>query len=83
MGRVRPGDGTSELTGGSISLDAPAEVLQEDADHANSTARITVDAVGGPDRTARTAWTVAAGAGALAVTGLLAAALLRARRRTG
>ncbi|WP_406837103.1 hypothetical protein ACICHK_13595 [Streptomyces sp. AHU1] len=76
-------DDTSELTGGSISLDAPAEVLQEDADHANSTARITVDAVGGPDRTARTAWTVAAGAGALAVTGLLAAALLRARRRTG
>ncbi|MFD8735428.1 hypothetical protein ACFV06_10920 [Streptomyces sp. NPDC059618] len=74
-------DDPSELTGGSIRLDAPAEVLQEDADHANSTARIAVDAVGGPDRTA--AWTVAAGAGALALTGLLAAALLRARRRTG
>ncbi|POX61441.1 hypothetical protein C3492_21365 [Streptomyces sp. Ru62] len=74
-------DDTSELTGGSIRLDAPTEVLQADADHVNSTARITVDAVGGPDRTDRTAWTVAAGAGALAVTGLLAAALLRARRR--
>ncbi|WP_130333453.1 hypothetical protein [Streptomyces sp. BK022] len=71
-------DDPSELTGGSISLDAPPEVLQDDADHANSTARITVEAVGGPDRTA---WIVAAGAGTLALTGILAAVLLRARRR--
>ncbi|MEU0438162.1 hypothetical protein ABZ153_42645, partial [Streptomyces sp. NPDC006290] len=81
-------DDPSKLTGGRIRVDAPAERLRGDADPENSTAAITIEAIGEADRAGgaggwtTTAWTAAAGAGALALTGLLTAALVRARRRT-
>ncbi|MEU1408655.1 hypothetical protein ABZ471_41355 [Streptomyces sp. NPDC005728] len=75
-------DNPSKLTRGRIRMDAPAKRLRDDADPSNSTAPITIEAVGGSGGSGRTAWGVAAGAGALALTGLLTVALVRACRRT-
>ncbi|MGW7609113.1 hypothetical protein ACWGKW_17940 [Streptomyces sp. NPDC054766] len=81
-------DDPSRLTGGRIRVDAPAERLRGDADPENSTASITIEAIGeagssaGSGSWSTTAWTATAGAGVLALTGLLAAGLVRARRRT-
>ncbi|MEU0332741.1 hypothetical protein [Streptomyces sp. NPDC006193] len=75
-------DDPGKLTRGRIRVDAPAARLRDDADPRNSTASISVEAVGGSGGSDRTAWGAAAGAGALALTGLLTVALVRARRRT-
>ncbi|WRZ91631.1 hypothetical protein OHB54_22660 [Streptomyces sp. NBC_01007] len=78
-------DDPSRLTGGRILVDAPAERLRDDADPTNSTAPITIEAIeaiGEAGGSGGAAWAAAAGAGVLALTGLLAVALVRARRRT-
>ncbi|MEU6818234.1 hypothetical protein [Streptomyces sp. NPDC046860] len=71
-------DDPSRLTGGNVRIAASASVLRADSDHGNSTAPITFER---NDRWTRMAWAAAAGAGALALAGLLAALLVRARRR--
>ncbi|MCT9004043.1 hypothetical protein [Streptomyces rhizosphaerihabitans] len=77
-------DDPSKLTGGRIRVvDAEARPLRKDADPKNNTAPITT---GAADGSGATAWAVAASAAAVALTGLLAAALIRTRRarqRTG
>ncbi|WRZ88026.1 hypothetical protein OHB54_02490 [Streptomyces sp. NBC_01007] len=78
-------DDPSKLTGGRIRVIASANRLRQDADPENSTAPITIEAIGEAGGSAgwgTTAWTAAAGAGTLALTGLLAAGLVRARRRS-
>jgi len=71
-------DDPSKLTGGSIRVvDAEKRPLRDDADPENNTAPITT---GAADGSGATAWTVTASAAAVALTGLLAATLIRTRR---
>ncbi|MFD5813709.1 hypothetical protein [Streptomyces sp. NPDC127038] len=71
-------DDPSKLTGGSIRVvDAEKRPLRGDADPKNNTAPITT---GTADDSGATTWTVAASAAAVALTGLLAATLIRTRR---
>ncbi|WP_406836184.1 hypothetical protein ACICHK_06730 [Streptomyces sp. AHU1] len=79
-------DDTSELGGGRLRVDAPAERLKGDTDPGNSTAPITVEAIGVPGGSGPaggsgpTAWAVAAvGGGALVPAGLTAFVLVRRR----
>ncbi|WP_256638942.1 hypothetical protein [Streptomyces murinus] len=72
-------DDPSELGAGTVRVDAPAERLRDDADPGNSTAPITVEAIGASDGPGPLV--PAAVAGAMALAGLLAFALVRRRAR--
>ncbi|WP_406839619.1 hypothetical protein ACICHK_32120 [Streptomyces sp. AHU1] len=75
-------DDPSRLTGGRIRVvDAQGRPLRGDADPGNNTAPITAPVTtGAADGSGATAWAVAASTAAVALTGLLAAALIRTRR---
>ncbi|MFR9793017.1 hypothetical protein ACL07V_30855 [Streptomyces sp. MB22_4] len=72
-------DDPSRLTGDTIRVDAPAERPRPDADPENSTAPLTFEAGGSTAGRGTPARTVAGGAAAAALAGLLALVLVRRR----